>query len=173
MKDYLLNCEGCKIKCEIEGRKMTYTFDDSPKDHYVVTLRNIDMYDQLKDELKEMYNSFDNRIDGLRAINDYIQSVDCHDKYFIGRYYGYSDLRTREEINEYEKEADDKVWLMRSHPCDNPKIEQRRIESIKRILNTYNDIPKEGYTDWECGYWNGIMGALRWVLGDEKDTLHT
>lgn len=50
---------------------------------------------------------------------------------------------------------------------------ERRIKNIRRILSTYNDIPKDGYTDWERGYWNGIMGALRWVLGDEKDTLHT
>ena len=62
---------------------------------------------------------------------------------------------------------------MRSRPCDNPEIESRRIATIDRIFSTYNDIPEDGYTDWECGYWNGIMGALRWVLGDDKDFLDT
>lgn len=173
MKGYLLNSEGCKIRYEIKGMKMTYTFEDYPKDHSVVTLQSLDSCEKLKRELNDMYNSFDDYIDGCRAINDYIQSVDCHDKYFVGEHYGYSDLRTRDEINDYEDEACDKVWLMRSHPCDIPDIEERRIKNIRRILSTYNDIPKDGYTDWECGYWNGIMGALRWVLGDEKYTLHT
>lgn len=83
------------------------------------------------------------------------------------------ELRTVEDIQEYMDEAFDKVWLMRSRPTDNPDIERRRIRAIDRILNTYDDIPDDGYTDWECGYWNGILGALRWVLGDEKDFLDT
>jgi len=82
-------------------------------------------------------------------------------------------MRNINEIQEYEKEAFDKVWLMRSRPVlDNLEVEKRRREAIKRIRSSY-DIPPEGYSDWECGYWNGIMGALRWVLGDEKDFLDT
>ena len=81
-------------------------------------------------------------------------------------------MRTLKEIQSYAKEAFDKVWLMRSHPCKEfPKIEAKRIENIKRIMSTYNDISKKGYTDWECGYWNGIMTALRWVMDEEKDFL--
>lgn len=84
-------------------------------------------------------------------------------------------MRTRntKEIQDYMEEAFDKVWLMRSHPADNPAIEKGRLESIERVLNTYDDIPEEGYTDWDCGYWNGILGALRWVLGAERDFLDT
>lgn len=81
--------------------------------------------------------------------------------------------RRKKEIIEYLDEAFDKVWLMRSHKCDIPEIEARRKENVTRILETYNDIPTEGYSRWECGYWNGILGALRWVLGDEKDFLDT
>jgi hypothetical protein len=82
--------------------------------------------------------------------------------------------RTNSQIKEYMDEAFDKVWLMRTHPVpDRPEIEKRRREAVERILNTYDDIPEEGFTDWECGYWNGILGALRWVLGDEKDFLDT
>lgn len=80
--------------------------------------------------------------------------------------------RTNSEIKEYMEEAFDKVWLMRTHPCDDPEIELKRKENMKRILDTYDDIPEE-YTTWECGYWNGILGALRWVLGEEKNFLDT
>lgn len=82
-------------------------------------------------------------------------------------------IRTEKEIKEYQNEACDKVWFMRSHACDNLEIEKERIEEIHRVLNAYDDIPENGYDDWECGYWNGIMGALRWVLGEEKDCLDT
>ena len=81
--------------------------------------------------------------------------------------------RKTKEIQDYMEEAFDKVWLMRSHPADNPEIEKRRLESIERILTTYDDIPEDEYTNWECGYWNGILGALRWVLGAERDFLDT
>ena len=82
--------------------------------------------------------------------------------------------RSEQELIDYEKEADDKVWLMRTSPCDNPEIEAHRQEAVERILATYDDIPKEGYNDWECGYWNGVMATLRWALGDEeKDNLDT
>ena len=76
-------------------------------------------------------------------------------------------IRSDEEIIEYMDEAYDKVWLMRNTGCC------EGIPSVQRILNTYDDIPKDGYTDWECGYWNGILGALRWVLGEHKNFLDT
>lgn len=83
-------------------------------------------------------------------------------------------MRKIKEIQGYEKEAFEKVWLMRTSPCDNPEIEARRQAAVERILTTYNDIPEEGYDDWECGYWNGVMATLRWVLGDEeKNNLDT
>ena len=81
--------------------------------------------------------------------------------------------RKFDEIKAYEEEAFDKVWLMRTRPCDDPEIEDRRLKAVERILSTYDDIPEDGYSDWECGYWNGILGALRWVMGDEKDFLDT
>lgn len=81
--------------------------------------------------------------------------------------------RSTKEIIKYQEEAFDKVWLMRTRPCNYPDIEARRRAAVERIFNTYDDIPPDGYTDWECGYWNGIMGALRWVLGSEKDELDT
>lgn len=76
-------------------------------------------------------------------------------------------FRNKKEISEYEKEALDKVWLMRNWNTINPKGQ----EAIELIENTYDDIPEDGYTDWECGYWNGILAALRWVSGDGKNSL--
>ena len=83
-------------------------------------------------------------------------------------------MRQKEEIEEYLKEAVDKVWLMRNCDIQNklPTHEVGR-PNMERILSTYKDIPQKGYDTWECGYWNGIMGALRWVLGCEKDFLDT
>ena len=82
--------------------------------------------------------------------------------------------RSRKDLIAYYKEADDKVWLMRTSPCDNPEIEARRQAAVERILATYDDIPEEGYNDWEYGYWSGVMATLRWALGDEeKDNLDT
>lgn len=81
--------------------------------------------------------------------------------------------RNKKDIQDYMKEAWDKVWLMRSEPTNNLVIEKRRVAGVERILNTYDDIPENGYTDWDCGYWNGILGALRWVLGEDKDFLDT
>ena len=85
-----------------------------------------------------------------------------------------NDIRSEKEIQDYLTEADDKVWLMRNYDIAHklPKHEVGR-PAIDRILSTYDDIPKTGYDTWECGYWNGIMGALRWVLGDEKNFLDT
>lgn len=82
-------------------------------------------------------------------------------------------MRQISEIKEYMDEAIDKVWLMRTHPCNNPAIEKKRAENVLRILNTYNDISKDGYTNWESGYWCGILAALHWVLEDEKNNLDT
>lgn len=82
-------------------------------------------------------------------------------------------MRTTEEIKEYMDEAFDKVWLMRTHSYDVPEVEAGRKAAIERILNTYDDIPDDGYDDFECGYWNGILGAMRWMLGEERDFLDT
>ena len=82
-------------------------------------------------------------------------------------------MRKTTEINAYVNEAFDKVWLMRSHPSEDLMLEAARRECVEKIINRYPDIPENGYSDFECGYWNGILAALRWVLGEEKDSLDT
>lgn len=82
-------------------------------------------------------------------------------------------MRTEEEIIKYMDEAFDKVWYMRSRPCDIPDIEKRRLKAIKRVEKEYPEV-KKVFDDWECGFWNGVLGTLRWVLGEEeKDMLDT
>lgn len=81
--------------------------------------------------------------------------------------------RKKKEIEEYLGEACDKAWLSHTRTCDHEATENDRLRNIEGILNKYHDIPEDGYTEWECGYWNGVMAALRWVLGEEKNFLDT
>lgn len=168
MKDILLRHGDSFIECELEELKMTYTFSDDPKAHTVVILKDHNSYDDLKIKMNRICKSY-----GYDAACNFLETVDCHRDYFEeGNSKLYFDLRTREEIEDYLDEANDKVWLMRNCFISKriPKHEAG-IPAINRIFSTYDDIPKEGYTNWGCGYWNGIMGALRWVLGLDKDFL--
>lgn len=170
MKDILLKDDNRTILCELDGLRLTYTYYDDPKHHYVVKLRDPYAFEALKRELDTICDHED-----FDFACEFLQTVDCHRRYFVDdSAYVYCDIRDREEIEDYEEEAFDKVWLMRNCCISEkwPKNEVGRA-SMNRILSTYKDIPKDGYTDWECGYWNGILGALRWVLGDEKDFLDT
>lgn len=110
-------------------------------------------------------NKVNNRVENLEWIKMPIcvsNGDDCTDK-----------RRSTKEILKYLDEAFDKVWLTRTHPVEDHAVEAARRKNVERVLSKYIDIPEDGYTDWECGYWNGIMGALRWVLGDDKDFLDT
>ena len=118
---------------------------------------------------------------GFISIRDIIKEygidekeVDVVDEFELAEEGAVMPRRSEQELIDYEKEAEDKVWLMRTSPCENPEIEACRQAVVERILATYDDIPEEGYNDWECGYWNGVMATLRWALGDEeKDNLDT
>ena len=81
-------------------------------------------------------------------------------------------MRKERQILKYLEEAETKVWYMRSRPCDIPEIEKGRLEAIKKAEKKYPEV-LDGFDDWECGYWNGIMSALRYTLGEEKDMLDT
>ena len=107
-------------------------------------------------------------------MKEYLKELWYNSKLSFWWHFNVTNHRSKKELRKYEEEAFDKVWLMRTSPCENSEIEARRQEAVERILNTYNDIPEDGYSDWECGYWNGVMATLRWVLGDdEKDNLDT
>lgn len=83
--------------------------------------------------------------------------------------------RTEKEVIDYCSEAEEKVWLMRNYDIYDKKALHKVSEKpAKAILKKYDDIPKIGYDDWECGFWNGVLATTRWCLGDErKDDLDT
>ena len=173
MKDILLRHGDQFIECDINDLELTYTYSFDPKAHYVHTLRDRDSYGGLKRMLTDIYNESECKDDGYEYACELLQTTEC-DKFFVGMGRIYFDIRSRAEINKYELEASEKVWLMRScHISSREPIHEVARPTMERILNTYKDIPEDGYDTWECGYWNGIMGALRWVLGDEKDFLDT
>lgn len=77
--------------------------------------------------------------------------------------------RTAREILKYIEETYDKVWLSSTNSSNDPDIETRRLDAIYRIKSAYPEIPDRGYTVWECGYLSGVLGALRWVMGEERE----
>lgn len=114
--------------------------------------------------------------------------------YFIesGEIYEYLDdepdyeeppMRTKQEILEYESEAFDRVWLVRKQDLfvnmlDGTESIQADIldgclKAIDRVCDKYNIDFREPVSDWDYGYWSGILAALRWVMGDKKDFLDT
>lgn len=174
MKDFLLNRDGRYIECDIDGRHMTMTYYDDPRAHYDYTLISYDAYLNLKRVVNEIFDSYIDPDAGYNQVCIYLQTVDAHDSFAEGQSMLWFDPRSNEEVNTYLKEAEDKVWLMRF--CDisrrKPRYEASR-STMERIFATYRDIPEGGYDSWECGYWNGIMGTLRWMLGYDKDVLDT
>lgn len=175
-KDILIKHGDYFIECELDGLKMDYTYSHDPRFHTVVFLKNSRSYEQLKKELKEIYESWDDANYGFDAACDFLESTDCQWAYFADDGEHYYDLRNRDEIEDYLDEAVEKIRLMRSRKDPNPSIEARRQGWIEYLIEKYPDIPidKNGclaFSDWDCGYWNGIMGALRWVLGEEKGWL--
>ena len=172
MKDILLQHGDKYIECVIDGLTLTYTYSDEIKRHYMVTLHDENSYDELKRVINEEYERYEDKNKGYEMASELLHTTDM-DKYFSDRYV-YHDLRERDEIYDYLDEACDKIWLMRSCVISRKEaIDDRGYNAVKRIFSTYDDIPEDGYTDWECGYWNGILGALRWVLGNEKNFLDT
>ena len=77
--------------------------------------------------------------------------------------------RTAKEILKYIEETYDKVWLAGTNSSSDPDIETKRLDAMYRIQNAYPDIPDRGYTVWECGYLSGVLGALRWVMGEDRE----
>lgn len=171
MKDILFRDGENYIECVIDGLTLTYTRSDDPKYHVTGTLLDDTSYEKLKREINEVCDDYDNKYD---VASDILQT-DHFYKYFVeDSVHTHIDPRESKEIEEYLNEAIDKVWLMRNC-CISKKqpMNEAGRHGMNRILKTYDDIPPNGYNDWECGYWNGIMGALRWVLGDDKDFLDT
>ncbi|MFE2837286.1 PIN domain-containing protein [Streptomyces mirabilis] len=85
------------------------------------------------------------------------------------------DTRSLLEILEAEEEYFDRIWYMRSitHMAKNPDEKDVGKKARERLENKYGAEELLPETDWEFGYWNGKLAALRWVLGSEWDFLDT
>lgn len=94
-------------------------------------------------------------------------------------------MRKKKEIDEYMSEAFDIVWLVRTislleesrlddTPSDIINEAQKQVARICKNLdiNSEEELLTH-FNDWEYGYWSGILAALRWVTGEEKDMLGT
>ena len=87
-------------------------------------------------------------------------------------------MRKQKEINEYLNEATDHVWFVRAHGYNDvelePSILEGKMRALKEVEEKYGLVYKQtNLSDFDYGYWSGIMSALRWVLGNEKDFLDT
>lgn len=94
-------------------------------------------------------------------------------------------MRKKKEIDEYMNEAFDIVWLVRTislleegrlddTPSDIINEAQKQVARICENLdiNSEEELLTR-FSDWEYGYWSGILAALRWVTGEERDMLDT
>jgi hypothetical protein len=93
-------------------------------------------------------------------------------------------IRSKTELLAAEKEFFDKVWYVRSlihqekvdaGEVDEPSVElQSQIESARhRVREVYGAENLGPWDDWDWGFVNGKLSALRWMLGDEWDFLDT
>lgn len=116
-------------------------------DWFSAKLKSHNCYELLFNELVSLLNETAEE-DKMVVINDTIQAEDFQEKYFDGPVHINIPMRTGDEVSEYEDEA---------------------FHYVSQIRNG-----EKTCSDWEYGYWSGVMATLRWVLGDEeKDNLDT
>ena len=143
--------------------KDEYTFDDFISLIKMHTDCCIDMDDA--HNMLEIF--FDN--DGAKCLDEYPEYI--------------QEMRSEDEIGEYMSEANDRVWLVRkqSFVCNlldgtetvHLDILNGMNKAIEEVCRKYNIDFQEPVSDWDYGYWSGILAALRWVMGEEKDMLDT
>ena len=91
--------------------------------------------------------------------------------------------RSKEEIKGALVKIKEKIWLDRHRMfldreetnggAIDPKIKAIAEAEAKRIESTYSALELGPYSDFEWGMLNGKLSALRWVLGEEWDSLDT
>ena len=65
---------------------------------------------------------------------------------------------------------------LNSGESDKVEIAKKAIAKAKQVEEKYKDeydFNKNGYNDFDFGMINGKLSALRWVLGEEWDSLDT
>ena len=86
-------------------------------------------------------------------------------------------MRNEEDIEAAENELADRLWHERHLVLMARDPERIDMEEAKRAAEAIGlELGEEKlgpYTDFEWGELNGKLSALRWVLGQEWDSLHT
>ncbi|MCX5310686.1 PIN domain-containing protein [Streptomyces sp. NBC_00154] len=85
------------------------------------------------------------------------------------------DTRSLLEILEAQEEYFDRIWYTRSiaRRAEKPSEEDLGKLARERIEKKYGAETLLPADDWEYGFLNGKLSALRWVLGSEWDFLDT
>jgi hypothetical protein len=93
-------------------------------------------------------------------------------------------MRTTSEILAAEQEYFDKVWYVRKlillekiangqRQALNPTLEEQMKSGMRAVEERYGADNVGPWDDWEWGFVNGKLSALRWVLGEDWDFLDT
>jgi hypothetical protein len=96
----------------------------------------------------------------------------------------YFEMRSPEEIFRAAHELDEKVWYYRKlnllvrvergeEPIPPDDIANRMFAEMRRMEQQYGKENLGPFDDWEWGYLNGKLSAIRWVLGLQWDDLDT
>lgn len=140
MTDILIEHDGLRIECEINGLNLKYAWSDDPKHHEIRKLLNESSYMNFKNAVNDVYNSA-KPTDGWRAVSIYIQSYDVLEFFEADVFLCDTDPRDADEIKEYLDEAFDKVWLMRNcYVADREPVHEVGRPAVEHIINKYHDI---------------------------------
>ena len=148
--------------------------------HFLI--KDKDDYENFRDELTAVLRDCEDIGAAYYALETYLDSE--YAEYFLEEYPEYEPkIRTENEISEYMSEAFDRVWLVRrqNHICNlligEESISINTLDGMNKAIDEtckkHNIDFQEPVSDWEYGYWSGILAALRLVMGDEKDFLDT
>ena len=156
--------------------------DNGHIDVFHFLIKDIREYDDFKDELIAVLRCCDDINEAYYELEAYLDSGVVDE--FLEEYPDYEpEKRTDEEIDEYMAEAFDRVWLARKQnmlfnmmvgtELVDADVLEKCNKAIDEVCAEYNINFAEVISDYEYGYWSGILSALRWVMGDEKDFLDT
>ena len=180
--------KGCFIEIRTWNDNNHLTIDLAKNGYHIVW--NFDVKDKkyikkIKDEIIDICDEVDETAGfpghAEREIEDLFD--ERYDEWFEEEEEYIQEVRSEEEIGEYMSEAFDRVWLVRKQNlcCNllngvesiNADIMESMLKAIDKVCNKYNINFQEPVSDWNYGYWSGILAALRWVMGEEKDFLDT
>lgn len=148
--------------------------------HFLI--KDKDDYEDFKNELTTVLRDCADIGEAYYNLESYLDSDEADE--FLEEYPDFEpERRTDEEISEYMDEAFDRVWLVRKQNMFiniltgveniDAGILDSCMKAIDKVCEKYNIDFQEPVSDWNYGYWSGILAALRWVMGDEKDFLDT